>query len=81
MFYHCDRVEVLGTANQCNRKSFSLRSYRKSLGGDSFETTVGLRRNSVRADLAKARKSTVAILPCFLEVEGNKQEMASSKTL
>lgn len=81
MFYHCDRVEVLGTVNQCNRKSFSLRSYRKSIGGESFETSVAMRRNSVRADLAKARKSAVVILPCFLEDEGTKQEMASTKIL
>ena len=76
LFKHCDRVEILGTVNQCNRKSFRLRSCRKSIGGESFETSVATRRNSVRSELVKTRKS-VALLPCFLEDEGTQNEIAT----
>jgi hypothetical protein len=74
LFRHCDRVEVLGTVNQCNRKSFSLQSYRKSIGGESYETSIGLRRCSLRSDLARSRKSTIVILPPFLENEVDNDE-------
>lgn len=69
LFKHCDRVQILDAADQQNRKSISIQTYRKSTLNDqncrtSYENTVNLSR-SIKSDRLgnSTRNSATAILP------------------